>query len=54
MMLKMERAKEEDLDLVMDLVNVAYLVEKGSTGLAFKASDRFQIPGTTVALHLRL
>ena len=31
---------KEDLDLVMDLVNTAYLVEKGSTGLAFKASDR--------------
>merc|ERR1711934_1341868 len=41
MVLKMERAMEEDLDLVMDLVNTAYLVEKGSTGLAFKASDRF-------------
>ena len=40
MVLKMERAKKEDLDLVMGLVNAAYLVEKGSSGLAFKASDR--------------
>ena len=36
----MERAVEKDLDLVMSLVNAAYTVEKGSTGLAFKAADR--------------
>ena len=40
MVLKMERAIEKDLDLVITLVNAAYEVEKGSTGLAFKASDR--------------
>ena len=44
MVLKMERAVEKDLDAVMTLVNAAYAVEKGSTGLAFKASDRFMQP----------
>ena len=40
MVVKLERALEKDLNLVMELVNAAYTVEKGSTGLAFKASDR--------------
>ena len=44
MVLNMDRAVEKDLDLVMSLVNAAYAVEKGSTGVAFKASDRFMQP----------
>ena len=40
MVVKLERPVEKDLNLVMELVNAAYKVEKGSTGLAFKASDR--------------
>ena len=39
MVLKMERAVDKDLDLVMTLVNAAYAVEKGSSGLPFKASE---------------
>ena len=54
----MERAVDKDLDLVMTLVNAAYAVEKGPSGLAFKASDRFMqplpSPQTSLAQHLTL
>ena len=38
--LDMERVKEEEVEMVMELVNKAYHLEKGFQGFAFKTKDR--------------
>lgn len=41
-------AREEEAERLFELVNEAYSIEKGDTGLAFKNTDRYITPEETV------